>query len=289
MSNLMLKSQRRFQKATATFRMLPHFIIFGVARCGTTSLYNYLTQHPKVAAATAKEVSFFDYHFHQGRSWYTQHFPLRIHHYYDKQLVTGEATPSYMHHPLVPGRIKEWLPTVKLILLLRNPVDRAYSHYCQIVNTGRETLPFDIAVRLQLAERDFFMQEQVLTNEKYFRRVYYPDAYISKSVYIENIKRWFNTFPQAQILVVKNEELATQPEIVFQTVLQFLELPTWHLKEYKTYNYHGAHFSKGGQSTTTTAKYETMTVAMREQLVEYFKPFNQQLYEFLGRDLGWDK
>lgn len=278
-----------FRKVTSPLRILPHFIIFGVGRCGTTSLYNYLAEHPNVGEAQEKEIFFFDYHFDQGLSWYKKYFPLKVQGYGKTPWVTGDATPSYMHHPLAPSRIKEILPQVKLILLLRNPVDRAYSHYCQKINAQLETFPFEMAVRHQIAERTFFQKEHILGNEQYFRHVYYPHAYISKGVYIENIARWFNTFPKQHILVLQNEEMSKKPQRVFQKTLEFLELPPWELKEFKQYNYHGDHYSAPrSDKSSHKAKYEPLTSSFRQELAEYFKPYNEQLYEFLGTDLGWE-
>lgn len=277
-----------FRGATSPFRMLPSFIIFGVGRCGTTSLYNYLTGHPNVGAAQEKEILFFDYHFNKGLAWYKKNFPLRkFYKSSQHKWITGDATPSYMHHPLAPHRIKEILPEVKLILLLRNPVERAYSHYCQKINAQLETFPFELAVRYQLQERAFFQKEKVLGNEKYFRHVYYPHAYISKGVYIENIKKWFALFPKEHILVLQNEEMSKEPQRIFQKTLAFLELPAWEPKEFKKYNYHGDHYSVPRPSSQK-AKYEPLTPELRQELMEYFRPYNEQLYEFLGIDLGWE-
>jgi len=278
---------RLFRKITSPLRILPDFIIFGVGRCGTTSLYNYLTEHPNVGSAQVKEIFFFDYHFHKGVGWYQKHFPLPR---YYKRFMTGDATPSYIHHPLAPHRIKELLPQVKLIVLLRNPIDRAYSHYCQTMNGKlNPQFPFEIVVRYQITERNFFAREKILGDEQYFRQVYYPTAYLSKSVYLENLKRWFQVFPKEQILVLKNEEMSADPQKIFQKTIEFLELPRWELKEYKKYNYQGSHFGQAFSSVKPKLPYGKMAPLVREQLIEYFRPYNQQLYEFLGIDFGWEQ
>ena len=296
------KSHWLIRKTTSSIRLLPRFIIFGVARGGTTSLYNYLTSHPNIAPSMTKEVMFFDAKFHRGFQWYQAHFPPQLQQFYQKRLITGEASPSYFHHPLVPSRIKASLPQVKLIVLLRNPVDRAYSHYYYAVKAGREPLPFEIAIKLQMAERACFKQEQVLAAEdKYYQRIYHPHAYLSKGIYVEHLKRWFECFsqppnhqaqpnePPKQILVLQSETLYQEPAKVLQQTLEFLEIPQWSLTSYKNYNQAGEHFSFSTARQSNSVKYEPMASSTRQELIEYFKPYNEQLYEFLGTDFGWEE
>jgi hypothetical protein len=254
------KSQLQIRRYTSSLRMLPHFIIFGVARGGTTSLYNYLTAHSNIAPAILKEIGFFDYEFDKGINWYRTYFPSFIPKYFKKNFITGEATPSYMHHPLVPNRIKETLPNVKLIALLRNPVERAYSHYYQGLRAGRETLPFRVAVKHQIAERECFEKENILGNAKYVRRVYHPHAYLSKGIYIDHLRRWLNVFPKQQILFLKSENFYTDPQTVLQNTLEFLELPQWTLAKYEKYNAYGQHFAlaNSDSSKSDLKEYEKM-------------------------------
>jgi|SRR5690242_3518862 len=121
--------------------ILPHFLIIGAQRCGTTSLFEYLARHPDVAPPSAKELHFFDSEYHKGDAWYRERFPsLR------NGFITGEATPYYIFHPHTPTRVRDWNSKVKLIVLLRNPVDRAYSHYHHEVRLGTESLDFETAL-----------------------------------------------------------------------------------------------------------------------------------------------
>lgn len=297
------KSHWLMRKTTSSMRFLPGFIIFGVARGGTTSLYNYLTSHPNIAPSMTKEVMFFDAKFHQGFRWYQAHFPSQFSPFGKKKLIAGEASPSYFHHPLVPNRIKAALPQVKLIVLLRNPVDRAYSHYSYAVKAGREPLPFEIAVKLQMAERACFEQEQVFAAEdKYHQRIYHPHAYLSKGIYVEHLKRWFECFsqqpgtqaqpnePPKQILVLQSETLYQEPAKVLQQTLEFLEMPQWSPTNYQQYNQAGHHFALSATRTKSVSiKPEPMAPSIRQELIEYFKPYNEKLYEFLGTDFGWEE
>src|SRR5690348_1015601 len=144
--------EKVYRGITSPLRLLPDFLIIGTQRGGTTSLYHYLQAHPCIGPASTKEVHFFDMRFHKGLAWYRGHFPSRIDQYAVEQahghsLVTGEATALYLFHPHAPKRVAEALPSVKLIVLLRNPVNRALSHYYHAVKHGQETLSFEEAIQ----------------------------------------------------------------------------------------------------------------------------------------------
>src|SRR5437588_302768 len=126
--------EKLYRGISFPIRLLPDFLIIGTQRGGTTSLERYLDAHPCVGAAANKDLHFFDRRFHKGLAWYRGHFPTRIEKYYAERLrgqafVTGEASPSYLFHPYAPKRVAKAMPDVKLIVLLRNPVDRAFSQY----------------------------------------------------------------------------------------------------------------------------------------------------------------
>ena len=126
--------EKLFRGITFPIRLLPDFLIIGTQRGGTTSLHRYLDAHPCVGPAANKDLHFFDRRYHKGLAWYQGHFPTFIEKYYAEHLrgrafVTGEASPSYLFHPFAPKRVAKAMPHVKLIVLLRNPIDRAYSQY----------------------------------------------------------------------------------------------------------------------------------------------------------------
>jgi len=127
--------------ATAHLRQAPSFLIIGTQKGGTSSLHHYLSRNNSVRMAIKKEVHFFDSYFGKGLAWYLAHFARR-----KDAVITGEASPSYLMHPLVPRRVHGAFPQMRLIALLRNPVDRAYSHYQMNVRKGIEALSFEDAV-----------------------------------------------------------------------------------------------------------------------------------------------
>ena len=115
------------------------FLLLGAARCGTTSLFRYLQQHPHILPSRNKELHFFDIQFESGMTWYGQQFfPSTLR---GERYIVGEATPYYLFHPLAPARVRTALPNVRLIVTLREPAERAVSHYAHNVYHGNETLP----------------------------------------------------------------------------------------------------------------------------------------------------
>ncbi len=125
-----------YRRLTSGSRRLPDFIILGAQRAGTSSLYYYLSQHPQILPAVRKELHFFDDHYRRGLGWYRSQFPTRG----ARGTITGEATPYYLSHPHAPARIQRLLPQARLIVLLRNPVERAISHYFFEVSHQREVV-----------------------------------------------------------------------------------------------------------------------------------------------------
>jgi len=266
------------RKFTSSIRLTPNFIIFGVQRSGTTSLYNYLVRHPYIVSSITKEVGFFDANYHRGINWYRSHFPTTFYKYFLKQIrhhdiITGEATPSYINHPKAHERIFLTIPKIKLIILLRNPVDRAYSHYLQSVKLGREKLSFEKAIDME-TERLQGEEEKMLKSEDYYSLVYHNFAYLSAGIYINRIKNWKKIFSNDQLLVLKSEDLFSDPPSIVNQVFNFLNLPEFKLKKYGRYNYN--------------PNQPSIDDSIRKRLVEFFKPHNEKLYDFLGKNYSWD-
>lgn len=260
---------------TATQRTLPDYIIIGGQKCGTTSLDAYLRQHPWVLQSLYKEIHFFDLHFRKGLSWYRAHFPTRSR--MDRAAsrlggrpITGESTPSYLFHPLAPRRVAQTLPDVKLIALLRNPIDRAHSHWQQIVDWNEETLPFEDAIEAE-AERLPKHPEQ-LTDLRLLDD-YLRFSYLARGRYAEQLERWFELFPREQMLIVLFDDLVADPSAICTRVTKFLGLPEFNM----------AVFPKMASRPRQTMKPET-----RQRLRDYFHPHNERLSRLLGRGLSWD-
>ena len=142
---------------------LPDFFIIGAKKCGTTFLYHLLGQHPHVEAAKKKEIHYFDHHFSKGNDWYRSHFPPPTWKE-GRRSITGESSPYYLFHPHAARRMAGVVPRARLIVLLRNPVDRAYSHYHQEAGRGHEPLTFEEAIEAEEArlrgERDRMLEHE---------------------------------------------------------------------------------------------------------------------------------
>jgi hypothetical protein len=267
----------RYARLTAGSRVLPDFLIIGTQRGGTTSLYKYLVQHPNLAHALTKELRYFDLNYAKGLDWYRSRFPTSRHREVELRrsgvrLVVGEASPDYLFHPFAPARVAETLPDVKLIVLLRNPVDRAWSHYWHQFKRGHETLPFTDALA---AEPDRLAGEldRILADPSYVSYERHHHSYQARGVYDEQLQTWFRHFPPERFLIERSENFFEDPPLVFKRVISFLGLPDFELREYETFNA----FASG-----------RMDPDLRRHLVDAFRPHNERLYDLLGRNFEWD-
>lgn len=204
----------------------PDFLIIGAQKAGTSSLYEWLTSHPDVLSARTKELHFFDRHrADDSIDAYWPNFPLRARMFIlsrlrRRQVVTGEATPMYLVDPRIPGLVHSHLPSVKLIVILRDPVDRAVSQYWMELNRGNETLSLDGALRAE-CERirgDKLALERGEPAPQAFR----TGSYVLRGRYADQLENWLEYFSSSQILVVEFTDLCNQPAEVYRTALEFL-------------------------------------------------------------------
>jgi Sulfotransferase domain len=255
-----------YGRATSFARPLPEFLILGAQKAGTTALYAYLRWHPAITGPAWKEVSYFDRHYRRGVHWYRGQFPLR-----PGDRLVGEASPGYLFHPLAPKRVKATVPEARLIVLLRDPVDRALSHYHHEVALGREPLTFEQAVEAE-PERTRGEEERLLREPDYFSHPWWDYTYLARGRYAEQLERWLAVFPREQVLVVASDDLAAAPAQTYARALEFLGASAHELDSYpRVYQ----------------QRYGEMRPDTRRRLAEYFAEPNRRLYELLGRDFGW--
>jgi hypothetical protein len=212
----------RLRQATCWTRPLPSFLIIGAQRAGTTSLFSYLSQHPQLLPSRKKEVHFFDGGsdpnvdtFKKGLCWYRSFFPLTW-----KSHVTSkafEASPLYLLNPLAPQRIAELLPDVKLIAVLRNPTERAISHYFHETRNGRESLPIMEAL---LSEEERL--RPALCSKDYKSEVFRRYSYKLRGHYCEQLRRYADLFPSDRMLVLQSESLFSRPSGVLRRIYEFV-------------------------------------------------------------------
>ena len=239
-------------------------------------MYRYLIQHPCVMAAFTKEIHYFSFHFSKGINWYKSHFPrasrlAQIQMNSTPKVITGEASPCSVCHPHAPWRIAEVLPQVKAIMLVRNPVDRAYSHYQHHVRKGREHLSFEEALNKE-AERLSSEVEKLAQDGNYYSENFHY-AYQGLGLYIDQLERWETFFPRENLLVIKSEDLFERPAETLNKAFEFLDVPKLELPYYGRFN---------------NGSTPDLDPAIRSRLFEFFEPYNKRLYLHLGKDLGWE-
>jgi Sulfotransferase domain len=265
-----------YGKATSSVRPLPDFLVIGAQKAGTTALYAYLRWHPGISGPSWKEASFFDRHYVRGEAWYRGHFPNPVRMWRSerangRRLVVGEASPSYILHPLAPERVNRLIPDVRLVALLRDPIDRAYSHYQHEVVRGTETLPFEEALDAE-EERLRGEVERMIADPAYFSHAWWNFTYLARGRYAEQLERWFAVFPREQLLVVASADLHDRPAETYGEILDFIGAERHALDSYPHV------FSR---------EYAPLPEDARARLSAYYSEPNRRLYELLGRDFGW--
>ena len=244
------------------------YLIIGAQRCGTTSLYNYMITHPQIIPAKEKEIHYFDINFNKGLDWYLANFPTS-HSVQKKNIMTGEASPYYIFHPLTAERIFKTIPNSKLLVLLRDPIERAFSHYYLIVKMGKEPLSFEDAIKSE-KERLDAETAKVLSGEFSFNHQHY--SYLARGIYVDQLIPYFELFPKENILILKSEDFFKNSQQTLNQVFDFLGLPNFDVNEFQKYN-----FGNNPPMNEDTRKF----------LVDYFKPHNERLYKFLKKSFGW--
>lgn len=265
---LLLK--RHFYGWTSPLRVLPDFIVIGVVRGGTTSLYDNLSKHPCIYSAAYDELGFFDSNFELGVNWYKSLFPSvlrkKISQLKRRCFMTYDVTPFYIYNEAAAKRIASLLPKVKIVALLRNPVDRAYSNYYLGVRDGVEKMSFEDAVAVEMEE---LKEKESLSLDRYDQ----TRSYIVKGFYAEQLKIWFELFPKEQMLLLASEDFAREPIKIMNQIFEFLKLPPFEVRNFEK---------------TNLGKYTPMKDDTRRLLTDYFRPHNEKIYRVIGRDFDWD-
>lgn len=246
---------------------LPGAIIIGAQRCGTTRFFNLLNRHPQIAFGK-KEIHFYDLRFNRGLDWYYSVLPPC-----EEGEISIEGSPYYIYHPLCAERIFKCQPGVKIIALVRNPVDRAYSNYHHELRGKWENLSFREAL---LAEpgRTEGTEERIIRDNGMFCSDHNHYSYLQRSAYYSQLMRYYNLFDHDNIMVIRSEDFYEDEQKVLLETHEFLGLEPVKQEV-------GAF---GG-----IKEYPPLDVDLREKLVKFFRPHNVQLEEFLKRDFGWDK
>jgi hypothetical protein len=264
-----------YRRATARWRRLPDFIVIGAQKGGTTALFAYLLQHPQVGRPWKKELNFFSRHYRRGEPWYRARFPLR------REMIggeiLGEASPSYMPFPAAPARMREVVPRAKLIALLRDPTERAISHYFHSVRHGMERRPI---LQAFSATADWLRATLTSRDTADVRPAPWPLradpwlSYLYRGVYVDHLRRYHRYFGRDQLLIVRSEDLRTRRFETLARVFDFLGIdPT--------------HRPGDVRPRRVGTNKQAVPGEVYELLRGYYRPHNERLYEYLGRDFGW--
>jgi hypothetical protein len=263
-----------YRKATWRLRSLPDFIIIGAQKAGTTSMFRYLSQHSQLLPSCVKEIHYFDGglnsdvdNFENGETWYRAHFPLK------RQLrdnsKTFEASPLYIFNPLTPKRIFDLIPEVKIIALLRNPTERAISHYFHVKRKGCEPLPI-----FQAFQKEEKRLEPIDNKRDYRHKSFRHFTYKRRGLYKEQIERFLSYFPMHQMLVLSSEEFFREPKNTLKQVFKFVDVDT----EFKIKDLRPRAIGKNKRKVHAD---------VYKYLNNYFLPHNQALYELIGKSYEW--
>ena len=267
---------RRLTAATAPFRLEPGFIVIGAQRCGTTSLYRALTAHPQVAHPPfRKGVNYFDLNYHRGAGWYRGHFPVAE---VARRRAAGygapmafEASGYYLYHPFAAERLARDLPGAKLVAMLRDPVERAFSAYKHEYARGFERESLERALELEDGRLAGEI-ERMRDDPRYESLPHRHHGYRHRGHYAEQLERVFQFFPRAQVHIIDSEAYFSQPAQEYARLLAYLGLHPFEPASFARYN------ARPGPG---------MAPATRQMLEEYYAPHDERLARLLGRPLRW--
>ncbi|WP_204013042.1 sulfotransferase [Sphaerimonospora thailandensis] len=275
---------RAYGMATAWTRPDPDFLLIGAKRGGSTSLYYALLEHPNIIplfpsadllpkANHTKGVHFFDSNYQRGMRWYRSYLPSkaarsRAARRAGGPVITGEGSPYYLYHPLAAQRAARDVPDARILLILRDPVERTFSHYRERVRAGAEQLSFEDALAAE-AERTAGEEQRLISDPAYYSYAHEQQSYMAQSEYDLALRRWFDHFPADRFHVVSSEEFYRDQQRVCDEVAAFLGLPHAPLPD-------------AGKVWNPAPQAEFAT-SIRHRLIEHFAPHNAALEKMLDR------
>ena len=306
-------------------RTRPEFMLVGAMKCGSTSFARYLSAHPQVKLSGPKEPHYWSWHRFpvKYQNFFVNESPILVPE--PDQYVSGEFSTSSLIHPLVPRRVQANLPTLKIFVLLRNPVARAYSHFMMSKSAGQEKeCSFEEIVRREMDE----VSELLAAHERGFiepdgdpkscystidgtpicvakhergspngppeRRLrddldlrdFYFRSYVFRSLYHDQLYRWLRLFPPEQLMIIQSESFFENEAGTMHEVAKFLGL--------EPFEFHAADQLQrswdagAGNASEMPQDYPAMNDATRRLLADFFEPYNQQLYQLIDKDFGWN-
>jgi hypothetical protein len=265
---------RKYSGISAPFRVLPNFLVIGVGRGGTTSLFEYLGQHNCITKSAYDEIGYFDDNFHLGLNWYRSMFPTT---YHKKKIIkkygdflTFEVTPWYIRKPWLAKRIQNTLKNIKIITVLRNPIDRTYSHYHLALRDNKITKSFD-----EIIDEDMDTLKKSFSRNKdkdYFNNVV-QNSFLARSFYAEQLEQWFKIFNKKNMLIVSSENLSKNTQDTLNTIFSFLNLNHQEIPNLEKIN---------------VGKYSPISNSIHKKLFDYFYDYNETLFNLIEHRYNWN-
>lgn len=243
-------------------------MIIGAQKSGTTALYDYLNLHPNIASAYQKETKYFDLYHQRSINWYKGFFPKQ-----KSNTISGEATPDYFFDPEVPKRIKASFPNIKLILLLRDPVERAVSHYNFNKDRGIEALNFSEAIHAEQERVETQQNKEVHLKSGFISTFKREFSYVQRGKYIEQLDWWLRFFKMEQFHFCSSEDLKSNPENTVKQIYKFLGLSSFDIQNTLASN--------------VSLSDEPIDKEIKSYLSDEFAPYNNRLFELIGQSFNW--
>ena len=267
--------QRHIFAITGFIRVIPDFLVIGAKRCGTTSLYQHLPEHPCISKSPHDNMGFFNDNFHLGVNWYKSFFPTTFTRNKIKSKFGGflafDVTTKYMEEESTANNVYQTKPNMKIIIILRNPVDRAYSQYHLSVRQTAERRSFEDVVEENMNRLNKESHEHYEIKPKFSAK---EDNYLKKGLYALQLRYWLKIFPRENILIVSTEEFESNQQIIYNKIFEFLNISKFEVKNTKK-------MQKGN--------YPPIKSETRNLLLDYFRPHNHELFELINMEFDWDK
>lgn len=296
---------------------VPTFLLLGAPKCGTTSLAFYLGQHPDICFSEPKEPVFFESEYEKGLGYYREKY-FRD---WRGEPVSGEGRVWNLYLPFVPARIREALPDARLVALLRDPVERVYSHWWHRTTQGQESLPFERAIAVDRARIERGERFEGAEGERHWRSGLYRDSATTRhrvlldvGFYAEQLERYRALFPDARLKVLLYDDLVAEPAALRKELFAFLDAdPDVSLEDTSARNVRrerirsplARRLSFGVRAlglrklvprawraslrqrlAGRAAQQPPLASALRRELVAYYEPHTERLERLLGRDLS---
>ncbi len=248
---------------------LPKFIIIGAQKSGTTSLYHYLSQHPKILPPKyRKEINYFEKrYFSKSLRWYKSQFSNST-----GDSINFEASTNYLFYPWSPKHVFETIPHCKIIILLREPKQRAWSHYKHQIRSKEEQIPFFKALEREMIHLDE-IEKKILADPKYFNKSFRNYSYLRRGLYFKQIKNWARFFERESMFISSFDDFFENPIDKCNEIFEFLEIEKFSINPSKIYN---------ESSSNDIPPKESIDL-----MKSYFCEPNKLLFNYLSKDFNW--